>query len=77
MRGTLIWYYIGMVNIDILVCNYCEAIIMIIDLPVSTLKTVYTCVKPSINVSKHCKTCHDKYQLSQYCMIIASHNYCQ
>ena len=61
---------VGISDVDILVYNYCEgnniAIITIVDLAVSyvTINTVYTCVKLSTNVSKHCKTCHDKCQLS-------------
>ena len=79
----MIWT-LGMGYIDILVYDYCEAkisclIIMIIALPIFVLKTVYTgkCVKlqMSTNVSRHCKTCHDKCQPSRYYTIIACHNY--
>ena len=45
---------LGMGDIGILVCDYCEAkiitIIMIIGLAVPILKTVYACVKLSTNV---------------------------
>ena len=41
-------------------------IIMIIALTKSVLKTVYKHVKLSTNMYKHCKTFHDKCQLSQY-----------
>ena len=54
----------GMGDIDILI--YYITIITIIALIISILKTVYKHVKLYTNVSKHCKTCHDKCQLSQY-----------
>ena len=61
-------------DIDILVCNYCEAKITIIVLTtISVLKIIYKCVKlTSTNVSKHSKT----YDECKLYYIIVCHDYC-
>ena len=41
-------FVVGMCNIDMFVCNCCETKISVIDLAVSMLKTVYTC----LNIAK-------------------------
>ena len=55
---------LGMGDIDILMYDYFVkqniTIITIIDLTVFLLKTVSKCVKVPTNVSKCCKTCHNK-----------------
>ena len=71
----LIYRLIGMGSIDILVCDYWET-----KYPnyhvywfscVYFENCLYTCVKLSTNVSKHCKTCHDMCHdftiLHEYC----------